>query len=187
MTSEPWRPLIPDTGPYLSLKVIAQLPRAISLPFAGRLANLLLEPHEIARGVAIIVSGFNLGFAMGYILPPVTVTNQLTSTNATAMTSNFTSAGYNESLEVDYDLMNEEMFSLHLSTAIFSLIILVGFLVLYTHDPEPVNRAEKQRVENLLLVTSKRDQFKAFLTTYKNLFKNLNFVTLLISSGFIHG
>ena len=42
-------------------QVVSQMPRAIALPYAGRLANLMLSSNEIARAVALGSSGFTLG------------------------------------------------------------------------------------------------------------------------------
>ena len=45
----------------MTQKVISQFPRAIALPYAGRMANLFFKSNEIARAVACSTSGFTLG------------------------------------------------------------------------------------------------------------------------------
>ena len=47
-----------DLFPLLMFgQAISQIPRAITLPYSGRLANLMLKSDEIARGVSIGTSG----------------------------------------------------------------------------------------------------------------------------------
>ena len=156
----------------------SQIPRAITLPYAGRLANLMLKSDEIARGVSIGTSGQTLGLGLGYLLPAVIVTNQ----HVTKSKSENSVASV-----IDYDLMKMELFWLNLSAAIASLIIFTGIFCLYKSDPLPVNFAERRRRESLLEIKSRSDQFKEFLNTYKTIFKNLNFILLLISFMLIHG
>ena len=156
----------------------SQIPRAITLPYAGRLANLMLKSDEIARGVSIGTSGQTLGLGLGYLLPAVIVTNQ----HVTKSKSENSVASV-----IDYDLMKMELFWLNLNAAIASLIIFTGIFCLYKSDPLPVNFAERRRRESLLEIKSRSDQFKEFLNTYKTIFKNLNFILLLISFMLIHG
>lgn len=156
----------------------SQIPRAITLPYAGRLANLMLKSDEIARGVSIGTSGQTLGLGLGYLLPAVIVTNQ----HVTKSKSENSVASV-----IDYDLMKMELFWLNLNAAIASLIIFTGIFCLYRSDPLPLNFAERRRSESLLEIKSRSDQFKEFLKTYKTIFKNLNFILLLISFMLIHG
>ena len=67
------------------------------------------------------------------------------------------------------------------------MIIFIGLLVLYRHDPVPLNIAEKRRAEGLENHTSMKAKLKTFLKTYRTIFTDLNFVILLISFGLIHG
>ena len=172
-------------------QAVSQIPRAITLPYAGRLANLMLKSDEIARGVSIGTSGQTLGLGLGYLLPAVIVTNQhvtISSSKIDVRTNDSKSKSENsvESV-IDYDLMKMELFWLNLNAAIASLIIFIGIFFLYRSDPLPLNFAERRRRESLLEIKSRSDQFKEFLKTYKNIFKNLNFILLLISFMLIHG
>ena len=173
--------------PLLMLgQAVSQIPRAITLPYAGRLANLMLKSDEIARGVSIGTSGQTLGLGLGYLLPAVIVTNQHATISSSKNDVRTKSENSVESV-IDYDSMNMELFWLNLNTAIASLIIFIGIFFLYRSDPVPVNYAERRRSESLLEIKSRSDQFKEFLKTYKNIFKNLNFILLLISFMLIHG
>ena len=171
-------------------QIISQIPRAIALPYAGRLANLLLPSTEIARAVAFGSSGFTMGLGLGYIIPAAVVTNQHAILSPNASTSVILS---DNSVEVpskyyfDFHLMNREMFWLNLITSILSLIICIGLLLLYKSDPEPLNYAERRRSEALVQIKSRSDQFKEFLKAYKKIVQNNNFVFLLISFMCIHG
>ena len=182
-----------DLFPLLMFgQTISQIPRAITLPYAGRLANLMLKSDEIARGVSIGTSGQTLGLGLGYLLPAVFVTNQhvtISSPSKIDVRTNVSKSKSKNSVEseVDYDLMNMELFWLNLNAAIASLIILIGIFVLYRSDPVPLNYAERRRRESLLEIKSRMDQFFEFLKTYKNIFKNLNFILLLVSFMLIHG
>ena len=160
-----------DLFPLLMFgQAISQIPRAITLPYAGRLANLMLKSDEIARGVSIGTSGQTLGLGLGYLLPAIIVTNQhvTISLSKTDVRTNVTKSKSENSVEseIDYDLMNMELFWLNLNAAIASLIILIGIFVLYRSDPLPLNYAERRRSENLLEIKSRRDQFIEFLKTY---------------------
>ena len=185
-------PLTPtrDLFPLLMFgQAISQIPRAITLPYAGRLANLMLKSDEIARGVSIGTSGQTLGLGLGYLLPAVIVTNQHVTISSSKIDvhTNVSKSENSVESEIDYDLMNMELFWLNLNAAIASLIILIGICVLYRSDPLPLNFAERRRSENLLEIKSRKDQFIEFLKTYKNIFKNLNFILLLVSFMLIHG
>ena len=178
-------------------QIISQIPRAIALPYAGRLANLMLPSNQIARAVALGTSGFTLGLGLGYIVPAVIVTNQhvvlspMIDIRKNASTSGDLSENSVQVLSseysIDFHLMNKEMFWLNLATTIFSLIILIGLFLLYKTDPPPLNYAERRRSEVLLEIKTRTDQFKQFLKAYKKIFQNLNFVFLLISFMLIHG
>ena len=180
-------------------QIISQIPRAIALPYAGRLANLMLQSNQIARAVALGTSGFTLGMGLGYIIPAVIVTNQhiipspIIDNRLNASTVNASTSVEENSVQVrseypiDFYLMNKEMFWLNLSTLIFSLIILLGFLCLYKGDPLPFNYAERRRTEVLIELKTRTDQFKQFLKSYKKIFRNLNFIFLLTSFMLIHG
>ena len=179
-----------DLFPLLMFgQAISQIPRAITLPYAGRLANLMLKSDEIARGVSIGTSGQTLGLGLGYLLPAVIVTNQHVTISSSKIDvhTNVSKSENSVESEIDYDLMNMELFWLNLNAAIASLIILIGICVLYRSDPLPLNFAERRRSENLLEIKSRRDQFIEFLKTYKNIFKNLHFILLLVSFMLIHG
>ena len=176
-------------------QIISQIPRAIALPYAGRLANLMLPSNQIARAVALGTSGFTLGLGLGYIVPAAIVTNQhVTLTqiidiriNATVNLSENSVQALSSEYSIDFHLMNKEMFLLNLTTTIFSLVILIGLFLLYKSDPLPLNNAERRRSEVLLEIKTRTDQFKQFLKAYKKIFQNLNFVFLLISFMLIHG
>ena len=177
-------------------QIISQIPRAIALPYAGRLANLLLPSNQIARAVALGTSGFTLGLGLGYIIPAAAVANQ--HANLSSMSDAWENASTSvdltdNSVELtrnyffDFDLMNREMFWLNLITSILSLIIFIGLLLLYKSDPEPLNFAERRRSEVLIQIKSRSDQFKEFLKAYKKIVQNIDFVFLLISFMCIHG
>ena len=177
-------------------QIISQIPRAIALPYAGRLANLMLPSNQIARATALGTSGFTLGLGLGYIVPAVIVTNQhvilspiidirINGSSSGDLSENSVQVS-SEDL-IDFHLMNQEMFWLNLATSIFSLIILIGLCLLYKSDPLALNYAERRRSEALLEIKSRTDQFKEFFRAYKKLFQNLNFVFLLISFMLIHG
>ena len=178
-------------------QIISQIPRAIALPYAGRLANLMLPSNQIARAVALGTSGFTLGLGLGYIVPAVIVTNQhvVLSPIIEILKNASTSGDLSENsvqvlsseYSIDFHLMNKEMFWMNLATTIFSLIILIGLFLLYKTDPPPLNYAERRRSEVLLEIKTRTDQFKQFLKAYKKIFQNLNFVFLLISFMLIHG
>ena len=51
---------------------ISQFPRAIALPYAGRMANLFFKSNEIARAVACSTSGFTLGLFQKVLIKPLT-------------------------------------------------------------------------------------------------------------------
>lgn len=101
-------------------QVICQIPRAITLPYAGRLANLMLKSDEIARGVAIGTSGQTLGLGLGYLLPAVIVTNQHV-TNCQNGT-NQESENSVDKKEIDFVQMNFELFWLNLRL-VFNLML----------------------------------------------------------------
>ena len=176
-------------------QIISQIPRAIALPYAGRLANLMLPSNQIARAVALGTSGFTLGLGLGYIVPAVIVTNQHVTLspiidiriNASVDLSENSVQVLSSEYSIDFHLMNKEMFWLNLTTTIFSLVILIGLFLLYKSDPLPLNYAERRRSEVLLEIKTRTDQFKQFLKDYKKIFQNLNFVFLLISFMLIHG
>ena len=177
-------------------QVISQVPRAIALPYASRLANLLLPTDKIARAVALSTSGFTLGLGLGYIVPAATITNQhailspivdVKKNTSTSVDLSDNSVKVQEENTFDFHLMNKEMFLLNLTTTIFSLVILIGLFLLYKSDPLPLNYAERRRSEVLLEIKTRTDQFKQFLKAYKKIFQNVNFVFLLISFMLIHG
>ena len=176
-------------------QIISQIPRAIALPYAGRLANLMLPSNQIARAVALGTSGFTLGLGLGYIVPAVIVTNQHVTLspiidiriNATVNLSENSVQALSSEYSIDFHLMNKEIFWLNLTTTIFSLVILIGLFLLYKSDPLPLNHAERRRSEVLLEIKTRTDQFKQFLKAYKKIFQNVNFVFLLISFMLIHG
>ena len=159
--------------------IISQIPRAIALPYAGRLANLMLPSNQIARAVALGTSGFTLGLGLGYIVPAAIVTNQLVTLspiidiriNATVNLSENSVQALSSEYSLNFHLMNKEMFWLNLTTTIFSLVILIGLFLLYKSDPLPLNRAERRRSEVLLEIKTRTDQFKQFLKAYKKSFK----------------
>ena len=178
-------------------QIISQIPRAIALPYAGRLANLMLPSNQIARAVALGTSGFTLGLGLGYIVPAVIVTNQhvtlspiidirINASKSVGLSENSVQVLSSE-YSINFHLMNKEMFWLNLTTTIFSLVILIGLFLLYKSDPLPLNYAERRRSEVLLEIKTRTDQFKQFLKAYKKIFQNLNFVFLLISFMLIHG
>ena len=171
-------------------QIISQIPRAIALPYAGRLANLLLPSTEIARAVAFGSSGFTMGLGLGYIIPAAVVTNQHAILSPNASTSVDLSDNSVEAPSkyfFDFHLMNREMFWLNLITSILSLIICIGLFLLYKSDPEPLNYAERRRSEALIQIKSRSAQFKEFLKAYKEMIQNIGFVFLLISFMCIHG
>ena len=177
-------------------QVISQSPRAIALPYAGRLANLMLPSDAIARAVALGTSGFTLGLGLGYIIPAAIVTNQhIEFSSVINARSNISTSfeTHDNSVElptehgIDLDLMNQELFALNLGTTAVSLIILIGLLVVYRNDPVPVNYAERRRSEALLEIKNRVDQLKEFLNSYKEIFRNFNFVILIVSFMLIHG
>ena len=67
------------------------------------------------------------------------------------------------------------------------MIIFIGLLVMFRNDPIPLNIAERRRAEGLESHTNMKAKLKTFMTTYKSIFTDLNFVILLISFGLIHG
>ena len=177
-------------------QVISQVPRAIALPYASRLANLMLPTDKIARAVALSTSGFSLGLGLGYIVPAATITNQHTilspivdvqKNTSTSVDLSDNSVEVQEENTFDFHLMNKEMFWLNLTTTILSLIIFVGLYLLYKIEPDPINLAERKRSQVLLRIKNRSDQFKEFLTAYKSIFQNIYFVFLLISFMCIHG
>ena len=175
-------------------QIISQIPRAIALPYAGRLANLLLPSTEIARAVAFGSSGFTMGLGLGYIIPAAVVTNQHAILSPRSdVWENASDDLSDNSVEApskyffDFHLMNREMFWLNLITSILSLIICIGLFLLYKSDPEPLNYAERRRSEALIQIKSRSAQFKEFLKAYKEMIQNIGFVFLLISFMCIHG
>ena len=177
-------------------QVISQVPRAIALPYASRLANLLLPTDKIARAVALSTSGFTLGLGLGYIVPAATITNQhailspivdVKKNTSTSVDLSDNSVKVQEENTFDFHLMNKEMFWLNLTTTILSLIIFIGLYLLYKIEPDPINLAERKRSVVLLRIQNRSDQFKEFLKAYKSIFQNIYFVFLLISFMCIHG
>ena len=67
-------------------QLLTQMPRSVSITYAGQLANLWCKSEEISRGTSMGISGFILGFCLGYIIPPAVIEDQnetLKSINAT--------------------------------------------------------------------------------------------------------
>ena len=180
-------------------QAISQIPRAIALPYAGRLANLMLKSNEIARGVAIGTSGQTLGLGLGYLLPAIIVTNRYVANQyVTNMPEQYSiqiniSSSFENSVEgmdqTDYLSLNKELFWLNLSVAISSLVILIGMLCLYKHDPVPLNYAERHRSSSIgeIKRLSRCNQMKDFFKMYTSIFSNMNFILLLTSFMLIHG
>ena len=61
-----------------------------------------------------------------------------------------------------------------------------GLIILYTQDPVPPNAAERLRNHSLQQLDLKA-KFKEFISTYKSIFRNIQFLKLLNSYGLVHG
>ena len=64
---------------------------------------------------------------------------------------------------------------------------LKGLVVLYTEDPLPPNAAERLRNHSLQKCLGLKAKLKQFISTYKTIFRNNQFLRLLNSYGLIHG
>ena len=58
-------------------QVLTQIPRSVSITYAGQLANLWSKSDEISRGTSMGISGFILGLSLGYIIPPAIIEDQI--------------------------------------------------------------------------------------------------------------
>ena len=58
-------------------QLLTQIPRSVSITYAGQLANLWNKSDEISRGTSMGISGFILGLSLGYIIPPAIITDQI--------------------------------------------------------------------------------------------------------------
>ena len=119
--------------------------------------------------MGICYSGFTLGAGLGFVVPGrypqtkkssfqmvcgyrfpalVVIDQSADEVNENAVIGNETVS------EIDYNLIKTQMRSLHLGLTGLSIVVLLGFAMLYTKDPIPPNVAERQRTqigfENLL-------------------------------------
>ena len=57
-------------------QLLTQIPRSVSITYAGQLSNLWCKSEEISRGTSMGISGFILGFCLGYIIPSAVIEDQ---------------------------------------------------------------------------------------------------------------
>ena len=57
--------------------VLTQIPRSVSITYAGQLANFWAKSDEVSRGTSTGISGFILGLSLGYIIPPAIIEDQI--------------------------------------------------------------------------------------------------------------
>ena len=60
-------------------QLLTQLPRSVSITYAGQLANVWCKSDEISRGTSVGISGMILGLGLGYIIPSAIIEDQLES------------------------------------------------------------------------------------------------------------
>ena len=69
-------------------QLLTQIPRSVSITYAGQLSNLWCKSEEISRGTSMGISGFILGFCLGYIIPSAVIEDQNETLKSISTTEN---------------------------------------------------------------------------------------------------
>ncbi|XP_044292820.1 feline leukemia virus subgroup C receptor-related protein 2 isoform X1 [Varanus komodoensis] len=135
-------------------QIICAIAQVFILGMPSRIASVWFGPREVSSACSIAVFGNQLGIAVGFLLPPVLVPN------------------ISEKDKLAYHISIMFFMTASVATVLF---ILVG-LVFREKPPYPPSRAQA-------LIHSAAPEEYSYLQSIRRLFRNVNFVLLIVTYG----
>ncbi|XP_062824393.1 heme transporter FLVCR2 isoform X1 [Anolis carolinensis] len=135
-------------------QVVCSLAQVFILGMPSRLASVWFGPREVSSACALAVFGNQLGIAVGFLLPPVLVPNS------------------DEREELGYHIRIMFFMTAGVATLLFILVV----FVFQEKPPYPPSRAQA-------MIHLAAPEEYSYLQSIVRLFRNVNFVLLIVSYG----
>ncbi|XP_061467774.1 heme transporter FLVCR2 isoform X2 [Rhineura floridana] len=135
-------------------QVVCSLAQVFILGMPSRIASVWFGPGEVSSACSIAVFGNQLGIAVGFLLPPVLVPNLM------------------EKEKLAYHISIMFFMTAAVATALFILVL----LVFQKKPPYPPSRAQA-------LIHSAAPEEYSYMQSIIHLFRNVNFVLLIVTYG----